>query len=85
MSGDSIPLLGRLLGVADYLDALTSARAYHAPKSLDEVVQLIVRGAGVMFDPQIAEAVVRLHDRRELHPASQDAPDADAIPSGPER
>ena len=84
LSGDSIPLLGRLLCVADYLDALTSARAYHAPKSLDEVVQLVVRGSGVMFDPRIAEAVVRLHDRRELHPASQDAPDADAT-SGPER
>jgi putative nucleotidyltransferase with HDIG domain len=66
LRGDAIPLLGRLLGVADFLDALTSARVYHAPKSVDEVVQLIVRGAGVHFDPQIAEAVVRLHRRGEL-------------------
>ena len=66
LRGDGIPMLGRLLGVADYLDALTSARAYHQPKSLDEVVDLVVRGAGILFDPQIAEAVVRLHARGEL-------------------
>jgi hypothetical protein len=33
LSGDGIPLLGRLLGVADFLDALTSARAYHPAMS----------------------------------------------------
>ena len=70
LRGDAIPLLGRLLCVADFLDALTSARAYHAPKSLDEVVQLVVRGSGVHFDPLIADAVVRLHHRGALAPAS---------------
>jgi HD-GYP domain-containing protein (c-di-GMP phosphodiesterase class II) len=71
LRGDSIPLLGRLLGVADFLDALTSARAYHAPKSLDEVVQIIVRQSGVHFDPAIAAAVVRLHTRRALAPETE--------------
>jgi putative nucleotidyltransferase with HDIG domain len=71
LRGEAIPLLGRLLGVADFLDALTSARAYHAPKSLDEVVQLIVRESGVHFDPAIAEAVVRLHARGALAPEPQ--------------
>jgi HD-GYP domain-containing protein (c-di-GMP phosphodiesterase class II) len=61
-------MLGRLLGVADFLDALTSARAYHSPRPLDDVVQLVARGAGVQFDPQIAEAVVRLHARGALNP-----------------
>jgi putative nucleotidyltransferase with HDIG domain len=66
LRGDSIPLLGRLLGVADFLDALTSVRAYHEAKSLDEVVGLVSQGAGVHFDPQIADAVLRLHRRGEL-------------------
>jgi putative nucleotidyltransferase with HDIG domain len=68
LRGDAIPLLGRLLGVADFLDALTSARAYHAPKSLDEVVELIAGAAGLHFDPAIADAVVRLHRRGALTP-----------------
>jgi putative nucleotidyltransferase with HDIG domain len=67
LSGSHIPLLGRLLGVADFLDALTSARAYHEPKPLGDVVQLIAEGAGVQFDPDIAEAVVRLHARGALN------------------
>jgi putative nucleotidyltransferase with HDIG domain len=66
LRGDAIPLLGRLLGVADFLDALTSVRTYHAAKSIDEVVQLIADNAGVHFDPEIAEAVVRLHGRGAL-------------------
>jgi putative nucleotidyltransferase with HDIG domain len=67
LSGSGIPLLGRLLGVADFLDALTSVRAYHAAKPLDDVVQLIAQGAGVHFDPEIADAVVRLHARGALN------------------
>jgi putative nucleotidyltransferase with HDIG domain len=84
LSGNGIPLLGRLLGVADYLDALTSARAYHEPKSLDEVVRLIANGAGVLFDPEIAGAVVRLHDRGALAPAPQASPAQNAV-AGPKR
>jgi putative nucleotidyltransferase with HDIG domain len=68
LRGDAIPMLGRLLGVADFLDALTSARAYHSPRPLDDVVQLVAQGAGVQFDPQIADAVVRLHARGALNP-----------------
>ncbi len=74
LRGESIPLLGRLLGVADFLDALASARAYHAPKTLDEVVQLIVEGSGLHFDPEIANAVVRLHARGALGPEPQPLP-----------
>jgi HD-GYP domain-containing protein (c-di-GMP phosphodiesterase class II) len=73
LSGDAIPLLGRLLGVADFLDALTSVRAYHEAKSLDDVVQLVAEGAGVHFDPAIADAVVRLHRRGELGPPDDEA------------
>jgi putative nucleotidyltransferase with HDIG domain len=66
LKGSAIPLLGRLIGVADFIDALSSTRAYRSPKPLDEVVQLIADGSGVHFDPEIAAAVVRLHARGEL-------------------
>jgi putative nucleotidyltransferase with HDIG domain len=68
LSGLDIPLLGRLLGVADFIDALTSARAYRQPSPLGEVVALVDRGSGTMFDPTIAAAVVRLHERGSLQP-----------------
>ena len=68
LRGEEIPLLGRLLGVADFYDALTSARAYRAPMSHDEVVDLIRSNAGVHFDPSLVDAVVRLHQAGTLLP-----------------
>jgi HD-GYP domain-containing protein (c-di-GMP phosphodiesterase class II) len=66
LKGEEIPLLGRILAVADYLDALSSDRAYRAATPLDEVVNLIVEQAGVAFDPTIVEALVALHEKGEL-------------------
>ena len=73
LAGENIPLLGRLLGVADFLDALTSARAYRRPMAVAEAVALVAEGAGTHFDPDIASAVVRLHERGALLPPDWDA------------
>jgi putative nucleotidyltransferase with HDIG domain len=85
LRGDEIPVLGRLLGVADFLDALTSARAYHSPKSVDEVVQLIANGAGSQFDPEIAAAVIRLHRRGEIAAVSEQVTPHDTHRARPDR
>lgn len=69
---EQIPLLGRLLGVSDFFDALTSARAYRAPTPVDEVVEMIRTSAGTHFDPAIADVVVRLHGRGALLPEDWD-------------
>lgn len=68
LSGENIPRVGRLLGVADFFDALTSARAYRAAMPIADAVQLIDQGAGTHFDPQIAALVVALHARGALLP-----------------
>ena len=73
LAGDRIPLLGRLLGIADFFDALTSVRAYRPAMPIDEAVRLIAQGAGTHFDPEIAATVVSLHDRGELLPPEWDA------------
>src|SRR4029079_14905571 len=67
LTGEAIPFLGRLLGVADFYDALTSARAYRGAMPSGEVVQMIRNGAGSHVDPAIAAALVRIFDRGELH------------------
>lgn len=66
LKGDDIPLLGRILAVADFLDALTSDRAYRKGLSFDEVVTMIQEQAGLAFDPQVVDAAVALHQRAEL-------------------
>jgi HD-GYP domain-containing protein (c-di-GMP phosphodiesterase class II)/pSer/pThr/pTyr-binding forkhead associated (FHA) protein len=68
LRGEEIPLLGRLLGVADFYDALTSARPYRPALSPEEAVALLQEGSGTHFDARIVEAVLRLHERHDLLP-----------------
>ena len=68
LKGEDIPFLGRLLGVADFYDALTSARSYRGAMPAEEAIALIAQGSGRHFDPAIAAALLRIFDRDELHP-----------------
>ena len=72
LRGENIPLLARLLGIADYFDALTSARAYRAAMSHDEVVDLIAAAAGTHFEDSLSSLVVRLHRDGTLLPEGWD-------------
>jgi putative nucleotidyltransferase with HDIG domain len=67
LKGEAIPFLGRLLGVADFYDALTSARSYRGALSSEETMALISKGAGTHFDPAVAAALVRIFERGELN------------------
>ncbi|SFU59229.1 HD-GYP domain-containing protein [Alicyclobacillus macrosporangiidus] len=60
LSGTDIPLLARILAVADVYDALTSTRAYRAPWPHERALQVIAEGAGSQFDPACVEAWLQL-------------------------
>ena len=66
LKGEEIPLLGRVLGVADFLDALTSDRSYRKGLTLEEAVNMVKDLAGKAFDPAVAKAAIELHERGEL-------------------
>jgi HD-GYP domain-containing protein (c-di-GMP phosphodiesterase class II) len=68
LAGEAIPLLGRLLGIADYFDAMTSSRAYRPAIPADDAVRLIADAAGTHFDPRLVAVLVDLHGRRSLVP-----------------
>ncbi len=51
LKGDEIPLLGRIVAIADVFDALTSARPYKAAWPIEQAVTLIEEGSGIHFDP----------------------------------
>ena len=52
---DSIPLLGRIVAIADAYDAMTSDRAYRRALKHEVAVAEIERCAGTQFDPELAE------------------------------
>jgi putative two-component system response regulator len=62
LSGESIPLVGRIVAVADVFDALTSERPYKKPWSLDEAVDFLRRNAGGHFDPELVATFERRLD-----------------------
>jgi putative two-component system response regulator len=55
VSGEDIPLLGRLMAIADVYDALTSVRPYKKAFSHEEAVKIIVEGRGTHFDPVLTD------------------------------
>lgn len=60
LKGDDIPLIGRLMAVADVYDALTSKRVYKEAMSHDEAMTIIKNGIGKHFDPTIVECALSL-------------------------
>ncbi|MFA5909659.1 MAG: HD domain-containing phosphohydrolase [Vicinamibacterales bacterium] len=75
LKGEEIPLLGRLLGVADFLDALTSDRSYRKGLPLEEALQMVRDLEGKAFDPAMVKAAVELHEKGELALPSSPNPD----------
>jgi putative two-component system response regulator len=66
LSGNGIPLHGRLVSVADVFDALTHARPYKEAWSVDDAIAEIVSQSGHQFDPAVVEALVQIASRGML-------------------
>ena len=60
LRGDEIPLLARIVHVADAYDAMTTARAYRRARPLGEVLTELWRNAGSDFDLAALQALVSL-------------------------
>ena len=58
LRGDDIPILARILAVADAYDAMTNERVYRKAMSNDAAASEILRNAGSQFDPRIARLFV---------------------------
>ena len=58
--GDEIPLLARVLHVADAFEAMTAARPYRmTPLTAEQAVGELRKFAGIQFDPKVVDAFVR--------------------------
>lgn len=53
LEGEAIPLVGRIVAVADVFDALTSERPYKSPWSVEDAVEFMNKQQGQHFDPQV--------------------------------
>jgi len=55
LSGEDIPIFGRIVALADVYDALCSVRAYKAAWSEEKALSTIEESSGKQFDPELVE------------------------------
>lgn len=65
LRGEQIPLSGRIVGLADVFDALTTSRPYKKEVPLAEARALIVQASGQLFDPKLVTIFDEQYD--EFH------------------
>jgi HD-GYP domain-containing protein (c-di-GMP phosphodiesterase class II) len=69
LAGESIPLLARILAVADAYDAMSNARPYRDAFPCRKVEEILSQGMGTQWDAQVVEAFMRC--RQKIHTIRQ--------------
>lgn len=63
LSGEAIPLSGRIVAIADYFDALTMDRVYRPAFADPQALAMLEQQRGLAFDPRIVDAFVTNAER----------------------
>jgi PAS domain S-box-containing protein len=66
LAGERIPLVGRVVAVADVFDALTHDRPYMPAWSVKQAIARIQRSSGTQFDPRVVEAFLAVYEETRL-------------------
>jgi len=66
LKGPQIPLLARIIAVADAFDAITSSRPYRNKKTQQEAISEIRQCAGTQFDPRIADLFLKAYEKKRF-------------------
>ena len=64
--GKKIPLVSRILAIADTFDAITSTRTYRPGQSPEKAIEILLEGAGTQFDPQMPSLFAELSEKGAL-------------------
>ncbi len=66
LKGEEIPLLARIVAVADVFDAITSDRVYKKARSLKAAYQEILDQASILFDPEVVKIFEMLWKKGDI-------------------
>ena len=86
LKGDQIPLLARVIAVADTFDALTTNRPYQQAHTTEQALQIIRNLAGKRLDPDAVAALLAVYERGEIRIQrfTLKRPPAPPLPENPE-
>jgi len=65
-AGEDIPLMGRIIAVADSFDAMTSTRPYRTELGHETALKELMTYRGIQFDPLMVEAFIEVYNKGEL-------------------
>ncbi len=60
LKGEQIPLMARIVSVADSFDAMTTPRPYQSAMNADYVLDILTRLSGTRYDPSVVVALSEL-------------------------
>ena len=60
LKGEEIPLIARMICVADSLDAMNSNRCYRPKLTKEVIIEELEKNKGKQFDPEIVEHILKL-------------------------
>lgn len=60
LSGDSIPLLARIVSIADSFDAMASQRPYRYSISIELIKRELEKNKGIQFDPDLCDNFIEI-------------------------
>lgn len=63
LKGENIPLVARIMTIADVYDALSTKRTYKEAFSHSKCVQIILEEKGKMFDPQLVDIFMKIEQK----------------------
>jgi putative nucleotidyltransferase with HDIG domain len=66
LKGEEIPLLARILSIADVYDAIASDRAYRQRMEESKILSIMYDGAGTQFDPDIVDVFRGMYESGEI-------------------
>ena len=66
LAGEKIPLVSRMLAVADTFDAMTSDRPYRRGMDDSEAILRLKRAAGTQLDPRLVTAFLKVYDKGRI-------------------
>jgi putative nucleotidyltransferase with HDIG domain len=78
LAGEDIPLVARIIGVADSYDAMSSDRCYRPALSREKIVEELTTCSGTQFDPEIVPYMLAMIEDGVV-PAHQSPEQADGL------
>jgi putative nucleotidyltransferase with HDIG domain len=73
LAGDQIPLVARILAIADVYDALTTTRSFRPAYTPEQALELMQTEAGGIFDPQLFAVFKHLITEKKKGPGVGDS------------